>query len=269
MVNDKDMGNMKIKEKNFYLLHLDIPRIIIISCVLVGIMIASFLIGININNEGNNNDLFSEEDSLFKIPVENNNNFLENNSIPSPLEGEIVNKNVLEDEKAPLLGKNEILQFNDIKDDEPSMVEKEKNLLTIPAKNISKDVTPPVKGVTKTAEKKHKITKRKKSSPKKKKRKRSKVLEASSTKKKPPVVKTDQSHYVIQVASFDKKFKAISESRNLEKLRYDAFIENSRVNGKKYYRVRIGPIFSKKKAINMLNGVQEIERYQDSYMIKN
>ncbi len=41
----------RTREKNVYLLHLDAPRIIIISCVLIGVLIISFLCGMNYSTD--------------------------------------------------------------------------------------------------------------------------------------------------------------------------------------------------------------------------
>ena len=51
--------------------------------------------------------------------------------------------------------------------------------------------------------------------------------------------------------------------------RYNAFIDSAHINGKKFYRVRIGPIYSKKKACELLDEISINSRYEESYIIKN
>ena len=74
--------------------------------------------------------------------------------------------------------------------------------------------------------------------------------------------------YSIQVASYDKRSKAKKEMRALKSMRYDAYVDKSKVNGRNYYRVRIGPISSKREAVGVLNDIQDNERYEDSYLIR-
>ena len=89
----------------------------------------------------------------------------------------------------------------------------------------------------------------------------------SNSAKAVPAVKK-QKGFIIQVASFDNRKKAQDETDSLKKLSYDAYIDRASVNGKDYYRVRIGPIISQKKASSVLNAVQNEDRYRASYMIK-
>jgi len=104
--------------------------------------------------------------------------------------------------------------------------------------------------------------------PKKTTQKKKKVVEVSSTHKKPVHKAIPSGQYVIQVASFDTSSKASSEVGRLKRLRFDAFIDRAKVSGKTYYRVRIGPIPSKTRAISMLNNIQDMERYRTSYMVQ-
>jgi len=95
------------------------------------------------------------------------------------------------------------------------------------------------------------------------------IVEVSSDNEK--FYKKDSSRkklFAIQVVSHDTKVKALNEIKKLKKLNYKAFIENSVVNGRKYFRVRIGPIASKQKALRTLNEIQNLNRYEESYMIK-
>jgi len=103
---------------------------------------------------------------------------------------------------------------------------------------------------------------------KKRKRGKSKVVAVSIDKAEEGKTR-HPGNYAIQVGSFDKKAKAQSEVRALKDLNYDAYLDESLVKGKQYFRVRIGPIASKKKALDLLKDVQDNEKYQESYMVRD
>ena len=70
------------------------------------------------------------------------------------------------------------------------------------------------------------------------------------------------------MASFDTLSKAENEKSILKSKRYDAYIDKGLVNGKNYFRVRIGPVSSSKKASELLNEIQGDSRYASSYMVR-
>jgi len=74
--------------------------------------------------------------------------------------------------------------------------------------------------------------------------------------------------YSIQIGSYDTNDKAKAEISSLKKMNYDAFLDKAVVNGKNYYRVKIGPISAKGKAIDMLREIQETSKYSESYLVK-
>ena len=75
-------------------------------------------------------------------------------------------------------------------------------------------------------------------------------------------------HYAVQVASYDKHSTAMNEIDRLKKEKYSAYISNTMVGSTRFYRVRIGPVSSKKNALSLLKEVNKDSRYKDSYMIK-
>jgi cell division septation protein DedD len=77
-----------------------------------------------------------------------------------------------------------------------------------------------------------------------------------------------RSGFAIQVASYDQRTKALSEVDKLKKMNYDAYIDSTSVNNRSFFRVRIGPMPSKEKALSMLNELQGMERYSQCYMVK-
>jgi len=74
--------------------------------------------------------------------------------------------------------------------------------------------------------------------------------------------------YAVQVASYDMLSKAEKERSYLKSRSYDAYIDRANVNGRNYFRVRIGPVGSKKKACALLDEIQSDPRYSGSYMVK-
>jgi cell division septation protein DedD len=260
-----------VKEKSVYLLHLDTPRIIILASVIIGLILLSFLVGMNFV-KGDRGDIVAGNDLLFNSG---------NSSLPGdkkiPALPDSGNGSLLPDEK---IVNTEVLdEKNRVKDEVQKEDEASQDILT--SDNI-KDILPPAgeskkddkaiktvqkkkKAKSKVARSSKKSVKSRKNARRKKSRKKSRVIEVSD-RYRSSSPKT--AHYSIQVASFDTKRKADREARRLRKMNYDASVKGSRVKGKKYYRVKIGPVFNKKKAIKLLNNVQGNYRYRNSYMVK-
>lgn len=71
-------------------------------------------------------------------------------------------------------------------------------------------------------------------------------------KKSHPASSITAGKYYIQVASFSKMENAVKLKKRLEKNLYKVKILEATVNGKKYYRVRVGPFQSKQVAKNTM-----------------
>ncbi len=265
-----DIPHQKVREKNMYHLHLDAPRIIMISAAVIAIITVSFLLGMNINKKG--------ESSL---PLALNHDILDGrkdievlkNNVPEPPDEEELSK--------PLDDKLAGAEKEDKKSEKTNA--DSKSLLTKDTANISEtadksskktsalhDSSETKKLSTAPNEDSKVISAKKtenKNASRKKKNPRSKVIEVAGGKsvqsKKPGSV-----HFAIQVASFDKKSAAHAESTALKEKKYDSYVDETKVNGKQYFRVRIGPIDSKKQALDLLNTIQESERYKESYMVR-
>lgn len=267
----------EVKEKNLYILHLDTPRILIISSVMIGLIIISVLIGMNINGDNKkNNDSFSQEDAILNSLISENktqNDAPGNNSFDPSNEKGILPENPGSDSsampddslgnnthgnnlsKSPLLSDNNI-QKSVIPNNDPSSTS---DILT--HENIE-SIIPPVRELKKVSSENGKHNKKNKKNTQKK-----RIVEVAQ-KEAFSAPETNQSYYSVQVASFDKKTKAVAEIKNLEDLKYNAFLDRSRVNGKTFYQVRVGPVYSQKKACNLLDELSADERYQDSYIVK-
>ena len=74
--------------------------------------------------------------------------------------------------------------------------------------------------------------------------------------------------YVLHVASFDKLVAAKKEVSALKSLKYDAFTDKTAIKGKTFFRVRIGPVAVKEKAIQMMNELQNNDRYAECFVVK-
>ncbi len=270
----QQQGN--VKEKQFYLLHLDTPRIIIVASVIIGLVVISFLMGMNFIGDNGSAKQLASDKMLFN--EKGGTNFL-NEDIPSPPHGELDKKPfddklVLGDEPESDDKKNNkiIAKGSDKstgKTASSDMLSSDEINEIIPP--IPEEKKEPVKNKYAGEKKKSDVRKvvRKRKAPKKqvakKKRRKSRVIEVSdNTGGKARI----RSGYAIQIASFDTHTRAKREMKRLHGMKYDAYIESSRVSGKKYYRVRVGTISNRKKAIRLLNEIQDKERYKNSYMIK-
>jgi cell division septation protein DedD len=291
---DMDQFNIphqKVKEKSVYMLHLDAARIILISAAVIGIIIVSFLLGMNFIKGGDGarnlvtkNDIFDGQKEL---------DLLKNN-IPDPPDEDDLSKPM--DDKLVPSEKGDKSPVKEKADPDNHAVEKEKkDDISAISKNESSDMLTrdnfndvvikgknPKKKAVHDSDEAKKVSRSSeqdisdkpvkkatvKNDSKKKKRGKSKVVAVA-------VEKVDErkaghsGNYAIQVGSFDKKSKAQSEVTALKDLNYDAYLDESLVKGKQYYRVRIGPVASKKKALDLLKDVQDKEKYQESYMVRD
>lgn len=276
MENFDEKNHSRLKERNVYLLHLDTPRIIIISSVLIGLVLVAFLFGMNMKKKNNTvSDIASLNDPFLQAPIDGKNKdaILEGN-LDQPLTDKDLTLKSPENDSTKKTDDKGIVQY-DNKNQTPDLGMKEPGDVHVINSDTINDIIPAAKAVTKPAhdkivkkEKKKKNRKRAKINKRKKKSRKKQVVEVASSEKNSSSYNSDRAHYTIQIASLDKKSRASKEKRNLKSMRYDAHVNSTKINGKKYYRVRIGPIYSKRKAIKILNELQENSKYEGSYMIK-
>ncbi len=256
-----------IKEKNMYIMHLDTPRIIILCSVVIGIIIISFLLGMNLTKTGDKSDgMLGHKDTLGDFAVTDR--APEGGIIPPagdeglpPAEPDLAkNPPSAVDDKSKNLSSRPDDHLAGAKSTPPADILTSENL-----KEVSPSM-PEVKKATPVDDDSKAI---KKSETKKNKRsKKQKVVEVSSGEKSLKPAETLKNQYSIQVAAFDMRSKATHEIESLKKLSYDAYMDKTQVKGKNFFRVRIGPIASKKKAIDVLNELQENNKYGESFLIK-
>jgi len=265
-----DGTQRKIKEKSVYLLHLDVPRMVLIGSVVVGVIIASFLFGMNfVKNEHGKN-----------LPLAGGDLLMDNQNIPGLSGGSIPPPPDSDPFSQPDNDRMRIAVNSTVKPGTPAVDNSFQggSVDVLTNENIN-EVIPPSSTVKKVTSEKEIKTARpvntakstKKAAKKKVKkapaRKKGRVVEVSDSGRKKELAASGPS-FAIQVASYDKKSKARAEVQTLKDRKYDAFIDRTRVKGKQYYRVRIGPIASKGKAIRLLNSIQEESRYENSYMVR-
>lgn len=267
MEHFEEIPRQGIKEKNMYILHLDTPRIIILCSVIIGVIIISFLIGMNLYNgkTADKQEIASvNKDALYDLSGADNN--LDNKTVPPVAEEGITTV-------IPDTAKNSIIDEKNAADKKAGSVLSDKNsnshdILT--TENI-KEIIPPAPETKKAAMSVEPKPKRKVEAKKHEKAKKHKIVEVVSSAKNDTqtgLSNSSKPHFAIQVASFDKKSKAMSEITDLKKSKYDAYVDKANVNGKNYFRVRIGPITSKDKALEMLNELSETSKYGESYLVK-
>ncbi|OHD64998.1 MAG: hypothetical protein A2176_04405 [Spirochaetes bacterium RBG_13_51_14] len=279
-----NIPHQRIREKSVYLLHLDAARIILISAAVIGIVVVSFLLGMNFVKGGESARTFMTNNDIFDTQKELD--LLKNNIPESPDEDELSKPM---DEKLVASDKFEKEMNRDPMDkdkkDEKSASQKNElsDMLTkdtisetaLQGKNAQKkttgrdsaDARKLSRSIDEDAANKPVKKIPVKNIDKKKKRGASKVIEVSGgnhERKK----NHDSGYYAVQIGSFDKNSKALSEVRNLKDMNYDAYVDETQVKGKQYFRVRLGPLASKQKAIDLLNTMQRSEKYQDSYMVR-
>jgi cell division septation protein DedD len=272
MENFDDRGQNRIKEKNVYLMHLDTPRILIIVSVIIGLIIGSFLFGMNMNRKtGESNDIASLKDPFSDSSVpENRKDNLPDNKLGALQSDSDPEMNHPEGYVAPKKD-DKGLSGNGKNRPANSGTKEGHDVDVINNENV-KQIIPASKEASQDNESEKPVKKAKKKGLDKKTQKKDKgkkVVEVSSKSDSKTASKDGKKRFSIQIASLDSKSKAAKEISSLKKMSYDAYIDKTSVNGKSYFRVRIGPIQNKKKAIKILNELQEQNKYPECYMTKD
>lgn len=272
-----------VKEKNLYILHLDTPRIIIIGSVIIGIITAAFLFGMSFMKDSKSGskdfavsgmnfhdektaDILKSE--IPPVPSEG----ADEGNIDDKISGGEEPKDQLAAKETP--GKSEMASVKDAVKHEKGDILTNENI---------REIIPPVEkhkaasGTGKIA-KTEKKADRKKESHKavaaKDRKDSNEKHETQAGKSKIYEVSRDVNEkksynsFAVQVASYDTMSRAEQEKNLLKSKRYDAYIDKSMVNGKNYFRVRIGPVASSKKAYELLTEIQKDSRYAASYMVR-
>jgi cell division septation protein DedD len=283
-----DIPHQRVKEKSVYLLHLDAARIILVSAAVIGIVIVSFLLGMNFIKGGDGaktlltkNDIFDgqKELDLLKTNIPGG---PEEDELSKPMDDKLANSDK-EEKEGGVKADPDSIGAEKHAGDETSAINKNESSDTLTGDNVS-EIAAREKTVVKKPARKMDLAKKTSRAADidltdkhiKKATVRSDVKKRKGGKSKVVAVSVNGSEYnkvnqaggfTIQVASLDTKTRAITEVKSLKDMNYDAYLDQTQVNGKQFFRVRIGPIVSKKKALDLLKDVQENERYRESYMV--
>jgi cell division septation protein DedD len=256
----------KVKEKSVYLLHLDGPRILILSAIVIGLLSVAFLVGMKLVGDEKTETVTAQNDSILD----------QQGSLP-PIDS-------LDPAKAPLpdlqpaqtqpLQPAQVIPQDSVVPQSSAMQQSSKKADSDALSTGSHEIIPASKKVSTSDAKKTSKSKTASNSKKSKKSRTSNksdkknVVEVSDSKiTNDPTGKKLVHGFFVQLASFDKADKAKNEVTKLKDLDYDAHYDKKEVNGKEFFRVRIGPIATKEKALDMLDEIQENTKYEDSFII--
>lgn len=260
----------RVREKNVYLLHLDTARIVLISFAIIGVIVASFLLGMNFMKTGEphgtpiaGNDILSKQ---------GNDMALVNPDLPDlPVTDEGIDSDKNKSSETAVKKEQDEKAQGQVSQKTANPAE----IMT--SENINEMIHAP-KNNTKTAAdhgktavsqkneaKSHVNAKRNDGSRDNRRKEKNRVVEVSS--------ETDKEHhrgakiFSIQIASYDTKSRAMSEVERLKDMNIDAHIDKKKINGRSYYRVRVGPIQSHSRAEKLLEEIHETHRYGESFMV--
>lgn len=252
-----------IKEKSMYTVNLDTPRIIIVASVAIGVIVISFLLGMNLyKSHEKPGDIVAGRDSILDLPADS----ISPAKLPSGDENMMNAQSEIDRLLAP--GSAEKDRTAPAKINEFAAMEKHSPSHDLLTSEAIKEIIPPTPDSTKAMlpaetnkpEKKQAVKKREKPG-------KQKTVEVVSVDQK-ATARAARGEYSVQVASFDKKAKAEAEIENLKKMNFDAYVDRARISGKNFFRVRIGPIATKGRAIDILNEIQDDSRYAESYIVR-
>lgn len=270
-----DPRPQEVKEKSFYVLNLDTPRIIILTSVVIGIIAAAFLFGMSFM-KGDSSQTRELASGNMQFDESTGNDLLNRDIPPVPedmaTDSALTDKGVTDDIKSDAAvpggtetGKTPVIA-SDIKTDKDDLLKNENIKEIIPA--VDKKKLSSKNDRTASAKHKEKSSSGKIAANIKKKddsRGRSRIYEVSRDED----IKRGYDSYSVQVASYDTLAKAEHEKSSLRGKSYDAYIDRANVNGRSYFRVRIGPLASKGKAGELLDEIQSDSRYSGSYIVKD
>ena len=273
---DEKLG---MKKKSLYTFHLDTPRVIIAVSVFLGVVALTFLLGMTFTKGDKAkpesltvSDLLAADGQDLNRPpqVFQSQNEPEEVVQPEPQVSSQI------DAGSELIASNRPMNNNDsfspfINDTVPAA---EKVAINNPPKNNPPKREKPAekKKENKETNNKSKTVVKANAAPDSRNIKKD---AASTTKKKSvvaPVVNesknSNKGSFAVQVASYDKRTTAVNEIEYLKKLSYNAYMNDTLVDGKRFFRVRIGPLSSRERAAAILDEVQDYERYASSYIVK-
>ena len=285
MENFDARNQNRVREKSVYLLHLDTPRIIILSCVIIGVLIVAFLVGMNLNSsQGPSQNMIAQKDMLFNPPPADlaipgqdetaaipqpGDNDPSASQIPDtspgaaqPAQESAVPGAAQTTQTAQNTGGSHNTSPAASGTGEPRDVLTRENIREIipPSNTVKKKSTT---RIAKRSSREHRVRTEKKTH----RRRSQRTVEVSSATRETRGVRA-RDGFSIQVGSFDSRSKAQKAVDDLRTRRFDSFIERTTVDGRRYYRVKVGPLSSQERASRMLSDIQEMRQYQGSYIVR-
>ena len=257
-----------VKEKNLYIVHLDTPRIIILSSVVIGIITAAFLLGMTFMKD-DKQDTRKFANSSMNFDESRAADILKSD-IPPMSMGDDYNSNedrmVSADENKTLYGETVASGRDEIKHDKTDILTSANIKEIIPPASEKTTPVKQEKKVVNTADNNKKVA----AAPKDNKNnaKQGNVNDKSNVHGVSHNVDgKKQGTFAIQVASYGNISRAEQERSVLKSKNYDAYIDKGLVNGKDYFRLRVGPVSSSKEAYSLLSELQSDSRYSESYIV--
>lgn len=284
MENFDARNQNRVREKSVYLLHLDTPRIIILSCVTIGILIVAFLVGMNMNSSpAPSQNIVAQKDMLFNpppadlaVPGQDEASVIpqpgEGDTTPSQIPGtspqgtqaqtsqEAAVPDAAQTAQNPVTARNTAPAATGT--GEPRDVLTRENIREIipPSNTVKKEKNP---RIAKHPKREHRARTEKRTQP----RRSQRTVEVSSAARETAAHRT-RDGFSIQVGSFDSRAKAQKAVDDLKGSRFDSFIERTTVDGRRYYRVKVGPMSSQQRASRILSDIQEMRQYQNSFIVR-
>ncbi len=235
------------REKSVYLVHLDNVRIVILSCMLLGVIAVSFLIGMHLSG--------SSGDDIYSDTVIRSSSVDASAAVPATAAGEDILAK--EGSALPAAPGEEKLSAGDLlATAQPgTTVQSPAPLVTKPIDSVTPK---PSAAAPKPAQPKAASVKKTETADK------PKTVAVSAPQ---PAAESAKAGYSVQIASFDSRDKAMIEFNHLQRLSYQPYIDKADVNGKTFFRVKIGPIATKSAAIETMNELQSTDKYKDSFIV--
>jgi cell division septation protein DedD len=227
----------EVAEKSVYLVHLDNTRIVILVSVFAAIIALTFLIGMKFGTDSSQSPLSSTQNQVLESQMNAQS----------------------DDDLDKLLSESDSLSTLESLDE--SLMKESELLTPDTAENI----------VPKEPETKPTTKKSTQSKPTAKKSEPKSVKPVSGTTPPvTPVTRTTQdaekSGFSIQIASFDSRTKAAAESSSINSQNFNSYIAAATVNGKTFYRVKVGPFANKTEAFATLSNIHNTTKYKESYI---
>ncbi len=277
----------KLREKNVYTLHLDTPRMIITGAMILGLLIVSFLLGMTLIHGKSDRGMTAGE-----VLAESASS---DSIIPAAPYSGITAGPVFQGASDTFNPAEELSSVKNETEKKEKFTAEEPVSESVPAGSIvfqgtpAEDILPsynePVKEKALQPKAVKKSLKAKQTASAERTAKKTAVKTAAkrqSGKVKAVVYETvnvpvkavrnvssaDREGFAIQIASYDSMEKATAEAEKLRSMKYGAYVQTSSVEGRQFFRVRVGTMSTREKAAELLAEIKGNSRYSESYIVR-